>query len=681
MVSRRNGGGNAATLAPSRLSTSVVSASSGHNVAGLETETALNQREGQEAVQPLGVKQTNRIWGSVLQRLQRGVAESSYRVWLQLIQLESLNLPGPAWESRVWGAADQSNGPWKLPTPHHAKAVITVPNAFAAVWVRERFGLLIQQALQELLGQKCRVTFTSAEHRRDGRAFHGASPGGPQQLRQANSPIHALDGLPRQAGDPGSVPDLDWRMAEDAEVAEGDDTWNQSGASKSVADDFNGLLETLNEAFNLDRYLIGRGNQAAVYLAQALADGHQLPKTQDPVAGETSFAPKKGLVLCIHGGEGVGKTHLLQGIGLRAQATRKASVGYLSAVHAAERLDVSTVHELAARLDMLLVDDLSMFLAPGPTQVGMRRLQRLIEVMLTQGKSVAVAFTSTGSVPVAAYNGLRRLCERGPWVEIDGRDERLRAAIISRRALELGFNLSDSTLLALAQAPHTVGQILAEVERINDVGSAVSIEPEDYIPMPSYGQRKQYATSPTLCRPPQERINRTDEGAFASECNDWEANRTTFPQKARLALEEIARFSTPDDVSNVETEGSLEPAGPESASRMQPRSLSCGVPDIVASTVAAYYGVPLLDLRSPGRDAFVLLPRQVAMYLMRKVQGRQIPYHEIAAYFGKRDHTTPLHACEKVQRLLIWGEKSDGILWKQMRELIAILSNFVKITC
>ncbi len=50
------------------------------------------------------------------------------------------------------------------------------------------------------------------------------------------------------------------------------------------------------------------------------------------------------------------------------------------------------------------------------------------------------------------------------------------------------------------------------------------------------------------------------------------------------------------------------------------------------------------------RDKHIVMPRQVAMYLMR--QETQSSLLEIGAMFGGRDHSTVLHACEKIDRAI-----------------------------
>jgi chromosomal replication initiator protein len=66
--------------------------------------------------------------------------------------------------------------------------------------------------------------------------------------------------------------------------------------------------------------------------------------------------------------------------------------------------------------------------------------------------------------------------------------------------------------------------------------------------------------------------------------------------------------------------------------------------------VAIYFGVTRCDLISKRRDRSVVRPRQVGMYLARKLTPHSLP--EIGRRFGDRDHTTAFHACRKIEHLI-----------------------------
>ena len=68
----------------------------------------------------------------------------------------------------------------------------------------------------------------------------------------------------------------------------------------------------------------------------------------------------------------------------------------------------------------------------------------------------------------------------------------------------------------------------------------------------------------------------------------------------------------------------------------------------IAQAVAEYYRISMEAMCGKQRDKHIVMPRQIAMYLMR--QETQTSLLEIGQLFGGRDHSTVLHACEKIDR-------------------------------
>jgi chromosomal replication initiator protein len=69
----------------------------------------------------------------------------------------------------------------------------------------------------------------------------------------------------------------------------------------------------------------------------------------------------------------------------------------------------------------------------------------------------------------------------------------------------------------------------------------------------------------------------------------------------------------------------------------------------IQKRVAEHYSIKLSDMHSPRRARVVARPRQVAMYLAKQLTTRSLP--EIGRKFGKRDHTTVMHAVKRVEEL------------------------------
>jgi chromosomal replication initiator protein len=73
--------------------------------------------------------------------------------------------------------------------------------------------------------------------------------------------------------------------------------------------------------------------------------------------------------------------------------------------------------------------------------------------------------------------------------------------------------------------------------------------------------------------------------------------------------------------------------------------------EFIQKTVAEYYKIKLSDIMSKRRNRSIARPRQIAMALAKELTNHSLP--ELGEYFGGRDHTTVLHACRKVQELLV----------------------------
>jgi chromosomal replication initiator protein len=80
--------------------------------------------------------------------------------------------------------------------------------------------------------------------------------------------------------------------------------------------------------------------------------------------------------------------------------------------------------------------------------------------------------------------------------------------------------------------------------------------------------------------------------------------------------------------------------------------------DEIQRKVAEHYRLKLTDLLSARRAREVARPRQVAMYLAKKLTARSLP--EIGRRFGGRDHTTVMHAVKRIEALRAADREIDA---------------------
>ena len=87
----------------------------------------------------------------------------------------------------------------------------------------------------------------------------------------------------------------------------------------------------------------------------------------------------------------------------------------------------------------------------------------------------------------------------------------------------------------------------------------------------------------------------------------------------------------------------------------------------IASAVTSYFDVRLTDLQGKTRSQSIAMPRQICMYMARKLTKHSL--EEIGGYLGGRDHTTVMHAFNKIDSLS--GE--DEQFSKQLCEIESLV--------
>jgi Bacterial dnaA protein helix-turn-helix len=90
--------------------------------------------------------------------------------------------------------------------------------------------------------------------------------------------------------------------------------------------------------------------------------------------------------------------------------------------------------------------------------------------------------------------------------------------------------------------------------------------------------------------------------------------------------------------------------------------------EAIQRVVADYYGLSFIDLLSHRRTTKLVRPRQIAMYLTKKLTLKSLP--EIGRRFRGRDHTTVLHGIKRITELI----EHDADLAHDVDELEALLT-------
>ena len=82
--------------------------------------------------------------------------------------------------------------------------------------------------------------------------------------------------------------------------------------------------------------------------------------------------------------------------------------------------------------------------------------------------------------------------------------------------------------------------------------------------------------------------------------------------------------------------------------------------EAVQKAVCKYFGIRVIDMNSKRRTQLIAFPRQVAMFLCRKLAGASYPM--IGMRFGGKDHTTALYACSAIEKRLKKDEELRTVI-------------------
>jgi chromosomal replication initiator protein len=89
--------------------------------------------------------------------------------------------------------------------------------------------------------------------------------------------------------------------------------------------------------------------------------------------------------------------------------------------------------------------------------------------------------------------------------------------------------------------------------------------------------------------------------------------------------------------------------------------------ELIQKTVSGFYNVRIEDFKAKKRTRSVAFPRQIAMYLSRELTDLSLP--QIGKAFGGRDHTTVIHACDKINHELVNNYSFQQIINKIINQI------------
>lgn len=336
----------------------------------------------------------------------------------------------------------------------------------------------------------------------------------------------------------------------------------------------------LNPAYQFESFVVGPHNALAYAAALAVAD-----------APGTLYNP-----LCIYGGPGLGKTHLLQAVGNRVRATNpKARILYQSAdrfVHefiTAIRFDKIAPFEKRYReVDVLLIDDVQCIAHKAQTQ---EAFFQIFNSLYESGKQIVF---SSNALPGT----------------IDGVSDRLRSRL-------------DGGLIADLQIPTLETKIAILQKKADAQKESLSDDVAHYIATRVQSNVREL------------------EGLLIRVL----AFATLTHQAINLDLAHKVLMRT-----------SIEST----------RSVALDLPRI-ADKIAKHYNFSIHQLRSTKRQKTISLARHVGMYFMKKKTDHSLI--DIATFWHRKDHSTVIHAIEKIEQL----KQADSSFMEELSRLEQLL--------
>ena len=350
-------------------------------------------------------------------------------------------------------------------------------------------------------------------------------------------------------------------------------------AAQQPIDAFENIGGRLEPKMTFENFIVDKSNQLAHAAAMRMADSEQ------PV-----YNP-----LFLHGGVGLGKTHLMHAIAWEIRnkfANRR--VLYLSAevfmhrfIKALRHRNTTEFKEEFRSVDVLMIDDVQFIAGKETTQ---EEFFHTFNALIDQNKQIIVSADKSPTNLSGMEERLRSRLNWGMVADIHPTTFELRVGILLAKAEQQGLQLPDNVAEFLA---HKITSNVRELE-----------------------------------------------GAL-------------HRLSAYAAL--IQKAITIDSVYEVLSD----------VIRASNRQISISE---IQKQVAQHFNIRIDEMHSKRRSRNVVHPRQIAMYLAKQMTSSSYP--EIGQHFGGRDHTTVMHAVNKIEKSL----HEDGSILDDIKILKTLLS-------
>ena len=317
----------------------------------------------------------------------------------------------------------------------------------------------------------------------------------------------------------------------------------------------------LNPNLNFDNFIQGKSNDIALSYSKKVCE---------------HIARYNPLYIC--GGVGLGKTHLLNAIGLSLQ--HENNVMFISAerfmyhfIKSIKKNDMVNFKDFFRKSSVFIIDDIQFISGKESLQ---EEFFHTFNSLMDKGSQIIISSDRSPMKLDKVQDRIKSRLSGGLVVDIESPDLELKSKIIKKKIEEIenqfkeNINLSDEVINFIASETKTnIRELIGVLNRVI-----------------------------AFSRVHNKILN-------ISDCKN--ILRDVFNQ---------IRVITVDKIQNV---------------------------------VSNYFNIPLSDMLSQRRSRPLARPRQIAMYLAKKMTSRSLP--EIGRRFANRDHTTVIHAVKTISRL------------------------------
>jgi chromosomal replication initiator protein len=321
----------------------------------------------------------------------------------------------------------------------------------------------------------------------------------------------------------------------------------------------------LDPRFTFENFVVGKPNELAYAAARRVAEAEEAPIGCNP--------------LFLHGGVGLGKTHLMHALAWQIRRENpNRRVLYLSAekfmyqfIRALRFKDTMAFKEKMRSVDVLMIDDVQFISGKDSTQ---EEFFHTFNALIDQKKQLIISGDRSPSDLEGIEERIRSRLGWGLVADIHSTTYELRLGILQSKAEKLeGVEIPQKVLEFLAmKITSNVRELEGALNRVvahsTLVGQAITVE--------------------------------------------------TTQDVLKDLLRANDRHITIEDIQKA---------------------------------VATHYNIKLSEMHSARRSRVVARPRQVAMYLAKRLTSKSLP--EIGRKFGGKDHTTVMHAVKRIEELRV----------------------------